>query len=351
MAQSFRCDFGTTAAGERVELLTLNHGELSCRIITFGATLHTLCVPDRDGKNVDVVLGYDTLEEYQTHDAYVGAVVGRYANRIAKGRFTLHDQTYVLAVNNGPNHLHGGIVGFSHRVWKVDELTENQAVLSLDSPDGEEGYPGHLCVKVTYTLEKNGLTIRYQARSDKDTPCNLTNHAYFNLAGQGTGFVLDQEIAIFAQFYTPTDADSIPLGWEEPVENTPMDLRTLTPIGAKIGEPFLQLIQGKGYDHNYVLDGEMGHLRPVAQAYCDTTGIEMQVETTLPGVQFYTANFLEEGRAGKNGAVYGPRHGFCLETQFYPDSPNQGAFPSSVLKAGEEFDHTTRFVFGCRDKV
>ena len=351
MAQSFRCDFGNTTAGERVELLTLNNGALSCQIITFGATLHTLCVPDREGNPVDVVLGYDTLEEYQTQDGYLGAVVGRYANRIAKGRFTLHDQTYTLAVNNGPNHIHGGIVGFSYKVWEVEELTAARAVLTLDSPDGEEGYPGHLRVKVTYQLEEDGLSIRYQAQSDKDTPCNLTNHAYFNLNGQGTGLVLDQKIAICAQAYTPTDADSIPLGLVEPVENTPMDLRTRIPIGARIGEPFVQLIQGNGYDHNYVLDGEMGQLRPAAQVYCDATGIEMQVETTLPGVQFYTANFLEEGRPGKNGAVYGPRHGFCLETQFYPDSPNQVAFPSSVLRAGEEFDHTTRFIFGSRDKT
>lgn len=351
MARSFRSDFGVTAAGARVELLTLDNGAISCQIITFGAALRALCVPDRDGKKVDVLLGYDTLEEYQRHDAYLGAVVGRYANRIAKGRFILHDQTYTLAVNNGPNHLHGGIVGFSHKVWTVEELTDTRAVLTLDSPDGEEGYPGHLCVKVTYNLEANGLSIRYQAHSDKDTPCNLTNHAYFNLNGQGTGPVLDQKIAIFAQSYTPTDEDSIPLGWVEPVENTPMDLRTLTPIGAQIGEPFTQLIQGKGYDHNYVLDGEVGRLHPAAQAYCGATGIEMRVETTLPGVQFYTANFLEEGRAGKDGVVYGPRHGFCLETQFYPDSPNQEAFPSSILRAGEEFDHTTRFIFGCQDNV
>jgi len=345
MAQSFRCDFGTTAAGERVELLTLNHGDLSCRIITFGATLHTLCVPDRDGKNVDVVLGYDTLEEYQTHDAYVGAVVGRYANRIAKGRFTLHDQTYVLAVNNGPNHLHGGIVGFSHRVWKVDELTENQAVLSLDSPDGEEGYPGHLCVKVTYTLEKNGLTIRYQARSDKDTPCNLTNHAYFNLSGHSGSAVTGQDLQIFGDRYTPADQGLIPLGEPVPVEGTPMDLRQMRNIGEGMSQDFKQLTQAQGYDHNWVLHGEIGTLHPAARAFSPESGITMEVDTTLPGLQLFVSRFPAPGLKGKGSTPYISRQGFCLETQFWPDSPNHPNYPQAILKAGEVWKHSTVFRF------
>ena len=345
MMQPSRQNFGTTPAGELVELLTLDNGRLSCQILTFGATLRALLVPDREGRPVDVVLGYETLEEYRNQDAYLGAVVGRYANRIAKGKFTLNGQEYTLAVNNGPNHLHGGIEGFSYKVWNVEELTCDRAVLTLESADGEEGYPGTLRVKVTYALEENALSIRYQANSDRDTPCNLTNHAYFNLDGQGAGAVLEQEIAICAQCYTPTDADSIPLGTVEPVEGTPMDLRILTPIGACIDKPFIQLIQGRGYDHNYVVNGPLGQLRPAAQARSAATGIKMDVETTLPGVQFYTANFLEEGRAGKQGAVYAPRHGFCLETQFYPDSPNQPGFPSCILKAGDTFAQETRFVF------
>lgn len=340
-----RRKFGTTSTGELVEALTLNNGRLSCEVITFGAALRTLLVPDRDGRAVDVVLGYETLEEYQNQDAYLGAVVGRYANRIAGGKFVLNGQEYDLAVNNGPNHLHGGIAGFSHKVWQVEKLTCDRVVLTMESPDGEEGYPGHLCVKVTYTLEENGLSIRYQAKSDRDTVCNLTNHTYFNLGGQGSGTVLEQEIALCARYYTPTNGDSIPLGTVEPVEGTPMDLRVLTPIGAYIDQNFVQLIQGRGYDHNYVVDGEPGQLRPAARARCAATGIGMAVETTLPGVQFYTANFLEEGRAGKQGAVYGPRHGFCLETQFYPDSPNQPGFPTCVLKAGNAFAQETRFVF------
>ena len=343
-----RRKFGTTSAGEPVEVLTLDNGRLSCEIITFGAALRALFVPDRDGRMVDVVLGYETLEEYQNQDAYLGAVVGRYANRIARGKFVLNGQEYDLAVNNGPNHLHGGVVGFSYKVWKVEELTCDRAVLAMESPDGEEGYPGHLFVRVTYTLNEDSLSIRYHAESDRDTPCNLTNHAYFNLAGQGSGPVLEQEIALCARHYTPTDADSIPLGTVEPVAGTPMDLRALTAIGAYIERDFIQLVQGQGYDHNYVVDGEPGQLRPAALARCAATGIEMSVATTLPGVQFYTANYLEQGRAGKRGAVYGPRHGFCLETQFYPDSPNQPQFPTSILKAGEIFEQETRFVFSAR---
>lgn len=345
MAYPSRRDFGITSAGETVELLTLDNGLLSCEIITFGAALRALFVPDREGRPVDVVLGYETLEEYQNQDAYLGAVVGRYANRIARGKFTLNGQDYTLAVNNGPNHLHGGITGFSYQVWNVEELTGDRAVLTLESPDGEEGYPGKLRVQVTYHLEGDTLSIRYQAQSDRDTPCNLTNHAYFNLSGQDSGPVLDQEISIHAQYYTPTDADSIPLGVVEAVEGTAMDLRALTPIGAQIDAPFVQLVQGRGYDHNYVVDGQLGQLRSAARVRSAETGIELAVETTLPGVQFYTANYLEEGRAGKRGAVYGPRHAFCLETQFYPDSPNQPSFPSAILKAGECFDHKTRFSF------
>jgi len=345
MPSSSRHPFGLTPAGEAVDLLTLDNGILSCHILTFGATLQALYVPDRKGCVTDVVLGYDTLEDYLTRDGYLGAVVGRYANRIARGRFTLNGQTYSLAVNNGPNHLHGGLKGFSHRVWTVEELTADIAVLSLFSPDGEEGYPGSLHVRVTYRLEGPTLSLRYQARSDRDTPCNLTNHAYFNLAGHSSGPVLDQEIQISAARYTPADSTSIPFGSLDPVEGTPMDLRVPTAIGAHIGEAFQQLLWGRGYDHNYVLDGPAGTLRPAAKACSAKSGIAMEVETTLPGLQFYTANFIEDGWPGKGGAVYGPRHGFCLETQFFPDSPNQPGFPSAILTAGAEYDHTTRFSF------
>lgn len=347
MNQSSRCPFGTTPGGELVELLTLDNGTISCEILTFGATLRTLTVPDREGKPVDVVLGYDHLSDYETRDGYLGAVVGRYANRIAKGQFSLNGQTYSLAVNNGPNHLHGGIVGYSYRVWTVEELTPQKAVLTLESPDGEEGYPGALSLRVTYALEGSALSLHYEALAHGDTVCNLTNHSYFNLAGQGSGPVLDQTLSLCASRYTPADETSIPYGTLESVEGTPMDFRTPTPIGARIEDDFEQLKLGHGYDHNYVVDGPVGTLRPAARAFSSKTGIVMETETTLPGMQLYTANFLPEGCPGKSGASYGPRHAFCLETQFFPDSPNQPVFPSTLLRAGVRYDHTTRFRFSC----
>lgn len=345
MSEQTRSPFGVTAEGEPVERLELKHGALSCAILTFGATLNSLCVPGRDGKPVDVVLGYDTLEEYMTQDAYLGAVVGRFANRIAKGRFSLNGKEYALAVNNGPNHLHGGLKGFSYRVWTVEELTADKAVLTLDSPDGEEGYPGHLTVRVTYTLTEEGLTLRYEAETDADTPLNLTNHAYFNLSGHGAGEVGGHVATIFAHQYIPTDDTSIPLGQPADVAGTPMDFTVPTPLGERVDDDFDQLTQARGYDHSYVVDGEMGVLRPAAEVVSPKTGIKLTVKTTLPGVQLYTANYLTD-RAGKDGARYAPRYAFCLETQFFPDSPNQPAFPSAILRAGEKFDHTTCFFFG-----
>lgn len=336
--------FGTTREGTPVEILDLACGKLSCSILTFGAAIQALHIPDRAGNPVDVVLGYDTLEDYETQDGYLGAVVGRYGNRIARGRFTLQGKKYSLAVNNGVNHLHGGQVGFSHRVWKVETLTGNRAVLSLDSPAGEEGYPGHLTVRVTYTLTEDGLEIHYQATADQDTPCNLTNHSYFNLSGQGSEAAMEQCVTLFAQQYVPTDETSIPLGDFAPVEGTPMDFRTSTPIGKRVDEPFVQLCQAKGYDHSYVIEGDPGTLRAAAEAFSAQTGIRMRVETTSPGIQFYSGNYLTE-RRGKMGARYDARYGFCMETQFFPDSPNQPTFPSAILKAGESFDQTTRFLF------
>lgn len=337
--------FGTAPTGEPVSLITLKNDILSCQVITYGAAIHSLFVPGRDGTPIDVVLGYDTLEEYATRDGYLGATIGRFANRIAGGRFSLKGKDYSLACNDGGNHLHGGQVGFSHRVWDIEQLQTHSVVLTLASPDGEEGYPGNLTAKVTYALRCGSLFVRYQAVSDADTPCSLTNHSYFNLAGHNSGSVLDQEIAVLADRYTPSNAASIPFGTVESVEGTPMDLRSLTPIGKHINKAFNQLEQARGYDHNYVVNGEAGTLRPSAQAYCAGTGISMYVSTTLPGLHFYTANFIEEGRPGKAGCNYGPRHAFCLETQQFPDAPNQSAFPSAILKAGSEFDHWTVFSF------
>lgn len=337
--------FGTAPDGEPVFQIQLNNGSISAEILTFGATIRSLRVPDRDGNIVDVVLGYDTLEEYISQDGYLGATVGRFANRIAKGQFELNGRVYNLAVNNGPNHLHGGLKGFSHRVWRIADVTETSVTLSLLSPDGEEGYPGNLECCVQFKLENNALEIHYHAKTDQDTLCNLTNHAYFNLRGHSSGTVLAQSIGILAQYYTPSNTDSIPYGTIETVAGTPMNFYVPIAIGAYIREDFHQLKNALGFDHNYVLPGKIGILRPIATAYCLFNGIAMRVETTLPGVHFYTANYLPQGRRGKGGAVYGPNHGFCLETQFFPDSPNHPNFPSAVLKTGEEYRHTTVFTF------
>ena len=338
--------FGTMPDGTPVELYTLAAGALSCQIITFGGSLQSLRVPDRSGRPVDVLLGFDALEPYRTHGKSLGALVGRYANRIGGAKFSLNGQTYQLAANNnGVNHLHGGLVGFNQRVWTVEEAGDDRLALSLFSPDGEEGYPGNLTVRVTYTLTEEGLTIGYRAECDRDTVCNLTNHAYFNLSGHDSGPVLDQTIQLLADRYTPTAPLPIPTGEIAPVEGTPMDLRRTTPIGARIGEDFPQLLQAGGYDHNWIPNGEAGTLRPIARAASPATGISMEVLSTLPGVQFYTGNYLDGCPAGKGGAAYANRWGFCLETQFYPDSPNHANFPSCVLRAGEVFDHTAAFRF------
>lgn len=337
--------FGITAKGEPVQKIILDNGLLCCHVITFGATVQKLFVPDKSGNPVDVVLGYDTLAQYEQEDGYFGATVGRVANRIADGKFTLNGKTYTLSINNGPNHLHGGIAGFSHRVWKIAQADETSVTLALESPDGDEGYPGKLSVAVQYVLRGNQLSIHYRADAEADTPCSLTNHTYFNLAGHGSGDVLQQKIQIFASHYTPTNAVSIPYGTIEPVTGTPMDLQHLQPIGKEINTPFIQLQQAKGYDHNYVIDGQPGTLRPAVMAKSQESGITLQVQTTFPGMQFYTANYIEEGLLGKDDCIYGPRQGFCLETQYFPDSPNQSAFPSIILHAGKSDCHTTTFTF------
>lgn len=338
--------FGTTREGEAVDQYTLRQGGLSCDIITYGAALRALRVPDRAGNPVDVALGFDSIEDYQTQDKFMGAVVGRFANRIGGARFTLNGRDYPLAANNNAvNHLHGGLRGFDKQVWTVGEAGENRLVLRLTSPDGQEGYPGTLDVTVAYELTGEGLSIRYLASCDQDTLCNLTNHTYFNLAGQAGGPVADQIIQLHASFYTPADALSIPTGEILRVEGTPMDLRGPTAIGSRIDEDFPQLAFAGGYDHNWVIDGQAGSLRPAALARSEATGIQLEVLTTQPGVQFYTGNHLEGCIPGKGGAPYGNRWGFCLETQRFPDGPHYGHFPSCVLRAGALYSEETVFRF------
>lgn len=337
--------FGHLPNGAPVEELTLRDGACSCQIITYGGAVRTLTVPDRAGRPVDVVLGFDTLEDYLSQDKYIGALVGRYANRIGGSRFSLDGQDFPLAANDAANHLHGGLVGFDKQLWQVEELTDRRAVLSLTSPDGQEGYPGTLKVTVTYSLQDSALSIEYRAVSDKATVCSLTNHSYFNLSGHSSGRVEEQYIQLLPSRYTPCAPGSIPTGQILPVEGTPMDLRTAQPIGRQIGQPFEQLLLAGGYDHNWAADRWDGTLRPIAQAWSPRTGIAMETLTTLPGVQFYTGNFLAGCPLGKGGAPYGDRHAFCLETQYFPDAPNQPAFPSPILRPGQEHRSQTVYRF------
>ncbi len=334
-----------------IDLYTLtNANGVEVQITTYGGIVVSMKVPDRQGKFEDVVLGSDKLETYlKPPNAFLGALVGRYANRIAKGRFTLNGKEYVLAVNNGENHLHGGIKGFDKVVWKAKPLkTRTGTALELMylSHDGEEGYPGNLSVNVLYTLtNKNELKIDYSATTDKDTIVNLTNHSYFNLAGAGNGNILNHELMINADRFTPTDAGAIPTGELRNVKGTSFDFTRMTAIGARIGDADEQLKLGHGYDHNFVLNGRSGTLRQAAKVYEPTSGRLMEVWTTEPGVQLYTGNYLDGTFQGMGGKVYNQRYGFCLETQHFPDSPNRPSFPSTVLRKGARYRSTTIYRF------
>ena len=341
--------FGTLPGGEAVRCFTLTRGALSCEGLTYGAALRSLTVPDRAGKPVDVVLGYDELDSYVNGRRFLGAVAGRFANRIGGASFELGGKTYKLFANEGKNTLHGGKSGFNEKNWTAEAAGEDFVTLSLVSPDGDEGFPGTLRASVTYRLEEDGLRLVYRAVSDADTLCNLTNHSYFNLAGHGSGPVPEQTIRLFASRYTPTDAASIPTGEIAEVAGTPMDLREPTPIGAHIDEDFVQLRQAGGYDHDWLVDGEAGVLRPAAEAFSAATGIRMTVLTDRPAIQFYAGNFLGGGPAGKGGAEYGKRCGFCLETQCCPDAPHHPNLPGAFLAAGEEYHTETVFRFSTID--
>ncbi len=345
-------DFGKTADGQNVELYTLtNDSGVEARITNYGGIVVSLKTPDRNGKLDDIVLGFDNLDEYLKGHPFYGAIAGRYANRIGKGRFTLNGVEYKLAVNNGENHLHGGVKGFDKAVWKARQVPAKDGValeLTHFSKDGDEGYPGNLSVKVVYTLTgRNELKIDYSATTDKDTVINLTNHSYFNLAGQGNGDILNHQVMINADRFTPVDSGLIPTGELRSVKGTPFDFTTPTAIGARVNQDDEQLNFGKGYDHNFALNGQAGTLRQAVKVSEPTTGRVMEVWTTEPGVQFYIGNFLTE-RAGKGGKVYDKRSGFCFETQHFPDSPNKPNFPSAVLKKGGRYQTTTVFKFSAQ---
>jgi aldose 1-epimerase len=336
--------FGKTPSGESVQLYTLgNSTGLEVAIINYGGIVVSLKAPDRTGKISDVVLGFDTLDGYLKTHPYFGALVGRYGNRIAKGSFSLNGVAYKLARNNGENHLHGGIKGFDKVVWKAKPSSGGVPALELNytSKDGEEGYPGNLSATVIYSLDNNQLKIEYSATTDKETVVNLTNHSYFNLAGQGEGDILGHQVMIQADRFTPVDAGLIPTGELRAVEGTPFDFRKSTTIGARIDAGDEQIKLGKGYDHNFVLNARGVGLTLAARVTEPKSGRVLEVLTTEPGVQFYTGNFLDGTVQGKSGKVYQQRYGFCLETQHFPDSPNKPQFPSVVLKPGERYQTTT----------
>ena len=346
-AQVSKASYGKTSDGTPVEIYTLKDGAMEAQVITYGGIVTSLKVPDKSGKAADVVLGYDSLAGYLTNKAYFGAIIGRYGNRVANGKFSLDGKTYSIPQNDGTNALHGGTRGFNQAVWKAKEIPHG-VELSHVSPDGDMGFPGKLTATVRYTLKGKDLKIEYSATTDKDTVVNLTNHSYFNLAGQGNGTILDQLLKINASRYTPVDSRLIPTGQLAPVEGTPFDFRKPTAIGARINDDNEQLKLGKGYDHNFVLDSGGGKLAEAAEVYDSSSGRVMQVWTDQPGVQFYTGNFLDGTITGKDGKVYQQRYALCLETQHFPDSPNHPSFPSTELKPGQKYHTVTIYRFSAR---
>lgn len=344
--------WGETPGGDPIYLYTIANAKgVEARVTNFGAILVSLKTPDRRGAVSDIVLGFDTFDGYLNTKRYFGATVGRYANRIARGAFTLDGRAYTLARNNGENSLHGGVRGFHKAVWKGRAIAGPPPAVEFTrlSRDGEEGYPGNLSVTVRYTLtEANDLRIEYTAATDKPTVVNLTNHSFFNLAGEGSGGVLRHVVTIDADRFTPVDAGLIPTGELRPVDGTPFDFRKPTAIGARIDAADEQLRIAKGYDHNYVLNHAAGKLGFAARVAEPDFGRTMEVLTTEPGMQFYTANTLDGSDRGKAGHVYGPRSAFCMETGHFPDSPNRPAFPATVLRPGAYFRSTTVYRFGAR---
>jgi len=344
--------FGRTPAGEEVDAWTLTAGALRLEVLTLGGIVRTLHVPDADGRTANVVLGLGSVEDYLERSPYFGAIVGRYANRIARGRFTLDGQEVRLATNDGPNHLHGGDAGFDRRVWAARALAEGEEPaleLTRTSPDGEEGYPGRLEVRAVYTVAAGGeVRLELEAQTDRPTVVNLTNHTYFNLAGEGTGTVLDHELELRASRYAPVDATSIPLGELAPVAGTPMDFTRATPVGARIREATEQLLHARGYDHSWVLDRDGAGpdaLAPAARLRDPASGRVLEIATTEPAVQFYAGNRLDATLVGPAGRVYRQSDGLALETHHLPDSPNRPEFPSVVLRPGERYRTVTTWTF------
>ncbi len=340
-------NFGKTPDGKSVEMFTIKEGAIEADVITYGGIIQSLRVPDKNGKSDDIVLGFDTAQEYiDGNKAFFGAIIGRYGNRIAGGKFDLYGKTYQIPQNDGPNALHGGPKGFDKVLW-TGKIIPHGVELTYVSADGEMGFPGKLTTSVRYTIAGKDLKIEYSASTDKNTVVNLTNHSYFNLAGAGNGDILKDEVKINASRYTPVDAVLIPTGELASVEGTPFDFRKPTAVGARINDNNDQLNKGHGYDHNWVLDSS-GKLAEAAEVYESSSGRVMQVLTDQPGVQFYTGNFLDGTIKGKGGKIYGHRAALCLETQHFPDSPNHPKFPSTELKPGQKYHTVTVFRFSTR---
>ncbi len=347
MGQTTKQAWGATSAGTPVELYTMQNKEASVSITTFGARVVSLKTHDRTGKMGDVVLGYDAVADYEADKStYFGAIVGRYGNRIAKGTFVVGGETFHVPLNNNANALHGGTVGFDHKVWTAVPIADG-VEMTLVSPDGEMGFPGELTAHVRYTLKGSALHIDYTATTTRPTPVNLTNHSYFNLSGNPAGTILDEDLMLDADRYTPVDAGLIPTGSLDPVAGTPFDFRKSTAIGARIHQDNEQLKLAGGYDHNFVLNTASSKgLHTAAKVYDRVSGRTLVVTTTEPGIQFYSGNFLDGTKHGKGGIAYARYAGLCLETQHFPDSPNEPSFPSTILKPGETLHSSTVFTFG-----
>lgn len=340
--------FQQTQDGKQVDLYLLkNKNNVTAEFTSYGARLVSLTVPDKNGNRVDVILGHDSLSGYaKPTESYFGTTIGRYGNRIANAKFKLDGKEYTLDANNGPNSLHGGSKGFHTKVWDAEQKDSQTIVFTYVSPDGDAGYPGKLTAKVTFKLtDDDALQIDYEATTDAKTVINLTNHAYFNLNGAGNGTINDHELMIDADNITPVNATLIPTGQLMKVEGTPFDFRKPTAIGSRIDTTNEQIRNGKGYDHNFVLNGTNGKLKSVATVKSNQSGITLEVLTDQPGLQFYGGNFLDGSEIGKGGKPYGFRSGFCLETQHFPDSPNQPSFPSTVLNPGDTYKTTTIYKF------
>ncbi|MDH7603847.1 MAG: aldose epimerase family protein [Melioribacter sp.] len=342
--------FGTLPTGEQVFVYTLtNKNGMEAKIINYGATIVSLTAPDKNNKFDDIVMGYDNLEDYINGKSYFGCIVGRFGNRINKGKFKLDDVEYQLTINDGVNHLHGGTTGFNKVLWEAEPITTDSSQslkLTYHSKDGEQGYPGNLTIEVIYTLnDNNEIIIDYTATTDKPTIVNPTHHSYFNLSGSFENTILNHELFIDADYLTPVNDQLIPTGELMKVEGTPFDFKTFHKIGERINQQHQQLIFGKGYDHNWVLNNFNGKVRKVAELFEPISGRAMEVLTDQPGIQFYSGNFLNSSIKGKKGVTYDFRTGLCLETQHFPDSPNHPNFPSVVLKPGEKYTQKTIYRF------